>query len=241
MQQARRRVGAYSPHVVIMPMFPLGSVLLPGAVLPLHVFEPRYRALVRFCLAADEHEFGVTMIERGSEVGGGDQRMKIGTVARMIQVAELENGQYALVCVGTRRIRVNEWLPDDPYPLAEVDDWPDDWPDGNPDERDVSTLLATTASRVRRAAALATELGDSCVDGSAEISTDPLLASYHLSALAPIGPADSYRLLCANSPARRLSVLNEVMDDVEAILEFRMANDAEELPFDDGRDGGGAD
>ena len=62
--------------MAVLPMFPLGTVLLPGGVLPLHVFEPRYRQLVIDCLADDtgEPEFGVTMIERGSEVGGGDQR-----------------------------------------------------------------------------------------------------------------------------------------------------------------------
>ena len=61
-----------------MPMFPLGSVLLPGVVLPLHVFEPRYQQLVRDCLETDEHEFGVVLIDRGSEVGGGDSRTDVG-------------------------------------------------------------------------------------------------------------------------------------------------------------------
>src|SRR6476646_946546 len=112
--------------MAIMPMFPLGSVLLPGGVLPLHVFEPRYRALVQDCLASAEHEFGVVLIERGFEVGGGDFRCLVGTVARMVQVAELDDGRYALVTIGTRRIRVNGWLPDDPYPKADVEDWPDE-------------------------------------------------------------------------------------------------------------------
>ena len=53
-------------------MFPLGSVLLPGDVLPLHVFEQRYRALIRRCLTDPEPEFGVVLIDRGHEVGGGD-------------------------------------------------------------------------------------------------------------------------------------------------------------------------
>src|SRR4051794_29363897 len=106
--------------MALMPMFPLGSVLLPGAVLPLHVFEPRYRTLVDACLAADEHEFGVVLIDRGHEVGGGDVRRRAGTVARMMQVAELEAGRYAVVAVGTRRIRVERWLDDDPYPRADV-------------------------------------------------------------------------------------------------------------------------
>ena len=64
-------------------MFPLGNVLFPHAQLPLHVFEPRYRALAETCLAGDG-EFGVVLIERGSEVGGGDTRFSIGTVARIV-------------------------------------------------------------------------------------------------------------------------------------------------------------
>src|SRR5918995_5057301 len=112
-------------------MFPLQTVLLPGAVLPLHVFEPRYRQLVIDCLADDtgEPEFGVTLIERGNEVGGGDQRADVGVVARMVQVEALPGGRYALVAVGTSRLRVNAWLPDDPYPLADIDEWRDLDPD----------------------------------------------------------------------------------------------------------------
>ena len=63
-------------------MFPLGSVLLPSMVLPLHVFEPRYRALVRDVLDGDG-EFGVCLISRGHEVGGDDVRTDVGTVARV--------------------------------------------------------------------------------------------------------------------------------------------------------------
>src|SRR2546430_9614094 len=66
-----------------LPMFPLGNVLFPHAQLPLHVFEPRYRALAETCLAGDG-EFGVVLIDRGSEVGGGDTRFSIGTFARIV-------------------------------------------------------------------------------------------------------------------------------------------------------------
>jgi hypothetical protein len=57
---------------------------------------------------------------------------------------------------------------------------------------------------------------------ASEISDDPLLATYHLAGLAPIGPADSYRLLCAPGPAERLDLLDDVLDDVEAAIEFRL-------------------
>jgi uncharacterized protein len=210
-------------------MFPLGSVLLPGSVLPLHVFEPRYRQLVTDCLEAPEHEFGVSLIERGSEVGGGDQRTMVGTVARMVQVAELDDGRFAVVCVGTRRIRINAWLPDDPYPLADVDEWPED-------EAEIYQLgdrIAATTSRVRRACALANELGDTTADPSVDISDDPVIASYHLVAMAPIGPADTQQLLRATGPLARLDLLDELLGDVEAVLQFRLAEPGGELPLDE--------
>ena len=117
----RRAVG--STAVGVMPMFPLGAALLPGAVLPLVVFEPRYRQMVMDLLADDvnDPEFGVVMIERGLEVGGGDARTMVGTVARVIDMSALPDGRYALVAVGVERLRVSAWLPDDPYPLADVD------------------------------------------------------------------------------------------------------------------------
>jgi uncharacterized protein len=204
--------------MAVLPMFPLGSVLLPGAVLPLHVFEPRYRALVADCIESDDHEFGVTLIERGSEVGGGDHRTMVGTVARMVQVAELDDGRYAVVCIGTRRIRVNAWLPDDPYPLADVDDWPDD----EAALYQLADRIAVTTGRVRRACALATELGDSAADPSADVVDDPVLASYQLAAMAPVGPADVQALLAAAGPLARLDLLDHLLDDVEMVLRFRL-------------------
>lgn len=204
--------------MAVLPMFPLGSVLLPGAVLPLHVFEPRYRALVADCIASDEHEFGVTLIERGSEVGGGDHRTLVGTVARMVQVAELDDGRYAVICVGTRRIRVNAWLPDDPYPLADVDDWPDD----EAELYQLADRIEAATGRVRRACALANELGDSTADPSADVAEDPIQASYQLAAMAPVGPADVHALLAAAGPSVRLQLLDHLLDDAEMVLRFRL-------------------
>jgi uncharacterized protein len=200
-------------------MFPLQTVLLPGGVLPLHVFEPRYRQLVIDCLADDtgEPEFGVTLIERGSEVGGGDQRADVGVIARMVQVQALSDGRYALVAVGTRRLRVNAWLPDEPYPLADIDEWRD----LDPDAPELPAKVTAVSDRLREVLDLAARFGD--VPTELSISDDPLLASYHLAALAPVGPADRYRLLCAASPAARLDLLIDVLGDVEAMLRFRLA------------------
>jgi uncharacterized protein len=203
-----------------MPMFPLGTVLLPGAVLPLHVFEPRYRKLVQDCLEG-EPEFGVVLIERGSEVGGGDVRSPVATVARIIQVAGLDDGRYALVTVGTRRITINHWLPDDPYPIADVDDWIDAAPTFALDAQ-----LERVESRIRQVLALAVELGDTESFDPPEISDDPTLASYHLSALAPLGSSDQQRLLIAPSVESRLDLLDVMLNDVEAMMQFRLGSES---------------
>ena len=118
-------------------MFPLGTVLLPGGILPLHVFEPRVPPARHRLPRRRRRRPRVRrdMIERGWEVGGGDTRTDVGVVARMVQVEALPDGRYAVVAVGTRRIRILAWLPDDPYPLADVDDWPDEEPDARRSRR----------------------------------------------------------------------------------------------------------
>jgi uncharacterized protein len=206
-----------------MPMFPLGSVLLPGEALPLHVFEPRYRQMVIDLLADDDHEpdFGVALIERGHEVGGGDVRRDVGTVARIVQIEALDAGRYAVVAVGIRRIRVAAWLPDDPYPLADVDDWPDE----PTDEGALAVQVAATSARVRQTLRLAVEVGEVPAEALAgvevTISDDPVLASFQLGAIAPIGPDDRYRVLAARSGPARLDALDTALDDIEAVLRFR--------------------
>ena len=182
--------------MTVMPMFPLGCVLLPGVVLPLHVFEPRYQQMIRECLETDEHEFGVVLIDRGSEVGGGDSRSDVGVVAKMLQVAALDGGRFALVTVGTRRIRIVQWLPDDPYPRAEVEEWPDE-PAEVPPERVVST-----AARARRCAGLAVEMGDQTNVPEGELSGDPSFDSYLLTAISPLGPSDQYAARARPIPSR---------------------------------------
>jgi Lon protease-like protein len=198
-----------------MPMFPLGTVLFPGAVLPLHVFEPRYRALVAACLAG-EPEFGVVLIERGSEVGGGDTRAAVGAVARIVDLVALPGGRYALGTVGTRRIRVERWLDDDPYPLAAVADLPDAQGEapGPP--------LPDVVAQLRRVLALQTELGETVAPATTEVSDDPVLATYHASALAPLGPADQYALLAAPGPQRRLTLLARLLAEREELLRLRL-------------------
>lgn len=201
-------------------MFPLGTVLLPGEMLPLQVFEPRYRELVRDCLAG-EPEFGVVLILRGSEVGGGDVRSTAGTVARIVQVGETPDGRLVLATVGTRRIRVNAWLPDDPYPQADVDDWPDEPPADGFEDR-----LAATTARLRRVLALKAELGEPAAPATTEIAADPSLASFAASTLAPLGPADRFDLLVAPGPDTRLRLLDGLLAAAEEVAVLQLGHPA---------------
>jgi len=134
-------------------MFPLSTVLFPGAGLPLHVFEARYRALMSDCLD-QEGEFGVVLISRGSEVGGGDQRVDVGTVARIDQLAELDDGRMLVIARGVRRVRVERWLADQPYPRAVVEDLP------VAQARECGPALTAAEASVRRLRSLLSELGD---------------------------------------------------------------------------------
>jgi Lon protease-like protein len=205
----------------VMPMFPLGSPLLPGSMLPLHVFEPRYRQMMQDILAddVDPPEFGVVMIERGHEVGGGDERSEIGTVAHIVDMQVTPDGRYAVSAVGTDRLRVNAWLPDDPYPLADVDRWPD---------HDTGAAITTDTieqlhDRVRTVNDLVRAVGDAAPPPDTEISDDTRLAIFHLAALSPIGPVDRQRILAAPGSVERVVALSVALDDAEAVLEFRRA------------------
>ena len=197
-------------------MFPLGTVLFPGALLPLHVFEPRYRQLVKDCLAG-EPEFGVVLIDRGHEVGGGDVRRDVGTVARILEVASSPDGRYVVrprgsagsgCSVAGRR----------PLPprrgrgLARRGRQPGhDRARGRGGQPGPPRAGAgQRAARRRRPLEI-------------DIADDPLLASYHLCAVAPLGPDDRYRLLACAGPAERLDRLDELLTDAEEVLTLRLA------------------
>ena len=187
-------------------MFPLSTVLVPEAGLPLHVFEERYRALMGSCLASDG-EFGVVLIARGSEVGGGDQRTDVGTVARIANVAELEDGRLLVVATGVRRIRVEEWLPNSPYPLARVEDLPD------PDDGCPGEVLTGAEGSLRRLRSLLSELGDvPALPHSLRITGDPDGIGWQLCDMAPLASLDLQRLLVADGLEPRMRLLVDLCD-----------------------------
>jgi Lon protease-like protein len=204
-------------------MFPLGTVLLPFAHLPLHIFEPRYRALVKDCLAGDG-EFGVVLIERGHEVGGGDVRFGIGTVARIVQTAELPDGRWLVDAIGTDRFRVTEWLPEDPYPQALVEALDEEPDDSGPDAEAEAAERRTAVERLlRQVLALQVELGFPAPSAVRSLEEDPATAAYEAAMLSPIGPMDAQKVLEAPGTVARLALLETLLDDARDLLSRRIA------------------
>ncbi|MEV0773287.1 LON peptidase substrate-binding domain-containing protein [Nocardia salmonicida] len=209
---------------VEIPIFPLGAVLLHGESLSLQIFEPRYVALVEDCTdGRREPEFGVVLIARGHEVGGGEVRTEVGTVARITEVIELPGSRYRLRCKGTDRIRVEKWLDDAPYPRAETELWPDGT---GADDGELLAGLRERADRLHTLTAqFARRNGIRRPPPSAsldDLSDDPTTRSYELAARLPIGPTDRQSALAAPDAFSRLAALSTSVDDAIAMMEFRL-------------------
>ncbi len=197
-------------------MFPLGRVLLPGEALPLRVFEPRYYEMMDRVVAGSG-EFGAVLIARGWEVGGGDERFDVATVVRVVQDIPLGEGQRTVIGVGTERIRIAEWLSDDPYPRAEVVPFVDE-----PGTGPSPAAIRLTAQSVRRIYALASELGADVAGQDLILPEEPGAALWRLCSLAPLGPMDRQRLLELTSGAERAQQLAALVADAADDLTLRL-------------------
>lgn len=137
---------------VELPLFPLNTVLFPGQVLPLHIFEDRYRLMIRHCLAQDQ-PFGVVLIKRGQEVGDDAEPYTVGTVARIVESTHLGNGTMNIVTVGVERFWIRRLLRDQPYLRGEVMTLPM----VDPDDPQTVLTAARVLERVERYVALIAE------------------------------------------------------------------------------------
>lgn len=180
-------------------------------VLHLNVFEPRYVELVHQ-LRGDRDGFGVVMIERGSEVGGGDQRAPVGVWADKVRLDGGEVPPYELAAVGGRRFRVVSPLDDDPFPRASVEWWPDDAAVGDP-VAELDGLLAKYRQMMRLTAQHNATMQDPSVDPA-----DVTGSLWRLALGAPLGAWDRYQVLSAPDAGTRALRLGEAFDDLLAVL-----------------------
>lgn len=217
-----------------LPMFPLGTAFLPGDAVPLRVFEPRYTEMVRRLLAADsEMRFGTVLIERGREVGGDDVRRPFGVSVEIVNLSAAPEGGYSLVGRATSLLRVDEWLPEHPYPLARV---------SLLQVREVA-LDESLASRIVTLAQSARSLLAQYLEveglvGAAEPSaglsrvasgqwlSDSTVAMAHealwtVARHLPVGPDDRYAFLSTESLSERVQRVSETLAHAAEVLAFR--------------------
>ncbi len=206
-------------------MFPLERAMLPGEELPLRIFEPRYSAMVADCLAMDDPAFGVVLIAAGREVGGGDARSDVGTMAHITEVSEFGDGRYRLNCVMAERIRVLEWQPDNPYPRAAIQEWPDEpgEPVGADAIRDIEDTMIALFERIARARGA--EVSGRDIVAGADAAPDAAMWLYALTTRLPMGEADRYSVLAAPTVAARVTALREAVETVSALVEFQLSGD----------------
>lgn len=199
--------------------------MLPGEELPLRIFEPRYSALVADCLAMDDPAFGVVLIEAGREVGGGDSRNDVGTLAHITEVADFGDGRYRLNCVMAERIRVLEWQPDNPYPRAAVEVWPDEPGESvaADDIRDVEDRMVALFERI--ASSQGADVNARDIVAGADAAPDAAMWLYALTTRLPMGQADRYAVLAAPTVAARVSALRDAVETVSALVEFQLSGD----------------
>ena len=184
--------------------------------MPLRIFEERYLKLLGDLVTQENPEFGVVLIERGSQVGGGDKRMNIGTIASVTDIGTSEQF-YGLESVGTQRFRVNAWLPDDPYPIADIDFLPDlIW------EETLMPVRVHLETKARQLLAFASEFGDLQYGADVVLSDDPIDACWQLAGILPIGSLDQADLLECRSAEELLSRTYEIVKYADVALRAMM-------------------
>jgi uncharacterized protein len=197
----------------LLPLFPLGTVLFPGLVLPMHVFEPRYRTLVQDLNALPDDvtkEFGVVAIKRGWEVGTPDGEVsltagswlslyEVGCTAEVRQITELPDGRYDLMTVGRRRFKLVgvEATMATPYLTGEVEWLPEEPGDADRAEELAAGVLAGFQTYLKLMRRDEGEAGEQLPD-------DPTVLSHLVAATASLTIEDRQRLLAEPDTVSRL-------------------------------------
>ena len=186
-----------------LPLFPLGAVLFPGIPLPLHIFEDRYRRLVRDLVErpAGQRRFGVIAIRAGREVGvdGVDDLHPVGCAAELVRVQAYPDGRFDIIAVGVARFRLAELHVGD-LAHGDVEFLADKTSDRSP-------ALAATAGRVftRYRASVLTAQGTP-PDEDPHLPTDPVQRSFLIAEASVLDTTDKQRLLEAATVDERLTL-----------------------------------
>lgn len=195
----------YGGPVPSVPMFPLNAVVFPGVVVPLHIFEDRYRALVRDLLTADdpgERVFGIVAIREGYEVGdhGVHSAYRVGTLAQLTAYERYDDGRFDIEVVGRQRLLLNGMETSGEYFRGDVDLLVEE-----SDAGDDEVLDRARAVHAQYREIIESIRGEDVLIG--ELPRDPEYLSYTLAASSVLPLADRQNLLEADSPGERLERL----------------------------------
>jgi Lon protease-like protein len=197
-----------------LPLFPLQTVLFPGMVLPLHIFEPRYRKMFAHRSESDPI-FGVVLTRSGREVGEQPEIFEVGTGATLLSAIRHEDGRVDLAVRGGRRFRVLDGHWDEGYLVARVEWLPDD-------EAEASSPEATRlAKHVHIAFGAYLDALERTIDlriERAQIGGEPASVAYTVCSAMPLAAAERQRLLEATPPLQLLEVVLEILSRERALL-----------------------
>ncbi|HSR86231.1 MAG TPA: LON peptidase substrate-binding domain-containing protein [Streptosporangiaceae bacterium] len=212
-----------------LPLFPLGSVLYPGLVLPLHIFEERYRQLVADLVDGPEpREFGVIAIRHGRETGvdGVSALYDTGCTAVVRQVEAYEDGRFDLITVGARRFMLVALGDQAPYFSGEVDFLPDD-----PDEAGEAALVVPVVRQSFRSYLdLLAERGGAQITVP-DIPDEPILLSYLVAAAVVVDVPEKQQLLEEPDAHRRLLAERRLLAREMKMLRSLTATPAPDLRY----------
>ena len=194
-------------------LFPLNTILVPGLVLPLHIFEPRYRLMVQELLEIpdeEEREFGVVAIRDGHDVStlGIDALHPIGISAVMREVAPSEGGRYDIVTTGARRFTVTALDTSSPLLSAEVEWLPEPVP---VESAELSLLTKSTLSEFSAYRAALSGGLNSDVSIFEELPKDPVVVGYLLTAAILLPTDERQALLAAETAESRLELVRTLL------------------------------
>lgn len=190
-----------------LPLFPLGTVLFPGMILPLHIFEQRYQDMLAMCLESDPI-FGVVLIRGGREVGEKPEVHNVGTAATLLRAVRYSDGRYDIAVRGGRRFRVRGGHWEKGYLTAEID-----WLETEgvaTITSEAQDLLAPAIQSFLNYLTLV-EAATSVSIERADLGGDPIVAGYAISEMLPLAAVERQRLLEADSPAARLRDLLQIL------------------------------
>jgi uncharacterized protein len=189
-------------------IFPLGTVLFPGGVLPLRIFEARYVDMVRQCMRNDE-PFGVCRITEGNEVGKAAEHELIGCAARIVNFDKEPSGILNLRTIGEQRFKINSsHVNKQGLIIADIDYLPSE------DDAIIPLDMARCIKVIER---VISELVDTEPDVMKRVLEPPFLlksaswVSHRLCEILPFGPSSKQLMLELNDPIQRLSIVNEVL------------------------------